>query len=212
MNIYETYPVVSSLEKNSKIRDRLFDENKNIKKELNDKKLRIFYALYWALAVPVVAIVVGFVDALTGDTANFAVNWALSFIGALFVPPFNLITGGIALTGFSIWQFIFKNKLSERALSPTEQKKFDDNNAQLLAIETEMRQKRALLAETEVPKTYLCTYALRWMMDAINNKRASSLEEVIPLYEQHVNHMETIKAINDVSFEYHVNVENNYWI
>ena len=208
MNIFETCTVVASLEKSTKIRDELTNANNCIRKQKNDKILKAFYAVYWILAPLIIACLIGLEESMS-VTENFAVTWIENFATFLFIPGYSAFTGGIALAIFSIIRPIFKNKLGKRGLSPKEQEKYDENSARIYAAQLEINRQLPLLVETEVPHRYLCTYALRWMTEAIYNRRANSLQEAINLYEQHLAHLETIQAINNVSINY--TVENHYW-
>ena len=79
---------------------------------------------------------------------------------------------------------------------------------ELLEIQTHTGHLSQKLELSEVPIKYHNCDAINWMIDALRDKRADTLKEVINLYEEECYRREKIKAINNIQ----IHNEYNYWV
>ena len=94
---------------------------------------------------------------------------------------------------------------SAQEIAATRKKKPQETTA----MENEMQQITEILQSSELPPRYHYTYAVNWMIDAFQCKRADSIKEAINLYEDFLqkerHNEEVVDAIKRIK------INNNYY-
>lgn len=176
MNILETLQVVKKLEllcdKQSDIQIRI----DNIKRRNTSLRLSLFRwahwivsALFWMLVITSYSTIVELFSGTLESGPIFGICFTIS---------------GIPILLFFIFKSILIDHERKRVYTKREQRVYDECASQNAKVEAEINSLISQLETSIIPYKYWHSYALEWMIEAIECKRANSLTELINLYEQ----------------------------
>lgn len=179
MNIYETLQTVKQVEtllgKQNEIQTRIG----KIKNENTKLKLILFRIAHWTLSalfwILVVAAFLGIINYCKDVGREY--NVFEFFCMCLFV-------SSIPVLLYILFKDMFDRYERKRAYTEKEQVVYDEYIAQYNQTETKLDMLLDKLKTSEIPRKYWYSYALEWMIDALECKRANTLTDLINLYEQ----------------------------
>lgn len=179
MNIYETLQTVKKLEKLCVIQSDIQARIEKIKRKNTRLKLMLFRlvhwsasAMFWLLVIAVFFGIINYCQEVGKEYNTFDIFGICVYIS------------GIPVILYFIFKSIFDKYERKRAYTKKEQIVYDECESQYNKAEAEINMLLAELDESPIPYKYWHSYALEWMIDAIECKRANSLTELINLYEQ----------------------------
>lgn len=179
MNIYETLQTVKQVEtllgKQNEIQTRIG----KIKNENTKLKLILFRIAHWTLSalfwILVVAAFLGIINYCKDVGREY--NVFEFFCMCLFV-------SSIPVLLYILFKDMFDRHERKRAYTEKEQVVYDEYIAQYNQTEAKLDMLLDKLETSEIPRKYWHSYALEWMIDALECKRANTLTDLINLYEQ----------------------------
>lgn len=205
MNILETLQIVQKLEKLCDKQSEIQKRIDSIKRKNTKTKLVLFRLFHWGVSAAFwVCIIAAFsqIMKLFGDRYDdYDVLRILTICASI---------AGIPVLLFFIFKSILINHERKRAYTKREQRVYNECESQYIKVETEINSLISLLETSIIPYKYWHSYALEWMIEAIECKRANSLTELINLYEQFADaerrHNEQLEMLYRTRADIKVNV------